>query len=239
MAEVLTGTRGVVVGVVGARGGVGASTFAALLAGRLAGRTATVLVDLAGGAGLDVLLGLEGDPGPRWPDLTGAGDLPGARVLDALPRWGSCAVLSTDRWRPLAPSPDLAARVLDGLVPATGALVLDLARSDVVAGRAPVGTCDLVVVVAGRDLASAGGAVALRDGLADVGDRVGLAVRGPAPGGLSVTELAAAVALPVLCRVPTERALAQATERAALRLRGRTARTAEQVARTAMERRAS
>lgn len=224
------GTGAVVVGVLGTRGGVGASTFAALLAGRLARRTATALVDLGSGGGLDVLLALEDRPGPRWPDLTGAGDLPGDQVLEVLPRWGACAVLSGDRRRPATPDPAAVADLIAALGPATGALVLDLDRTDALAGRAPVALCDLLVLVVGRDLGSVGGALALRPALGAVLDRTGLAVRGPAPGGLSVAEVAQAVDLPVLCRAPYERGLAANAERGALGMRGRTARAAAQVA---------
>lgn len=233
-----SGTRAVVVGVVGARGGVGASTFGALLAARLARRTATALVDLAGGAGLDVLLGLENRPGPRWPDLVGAGELPGEQVLDVLPRWGPCAVLSSDRHRPGATDPASVEDLVATLAPATGALVLDLDRGDVLAGRAPVGWCDLVALVVGRDLASVGGALALRAALGPVAARTGLAVRS-APGSLSVTEVTQAVGLPLLCRAPHERGLGAAAERGALPVRGRAARAAGQVAATVLDGRAA
>jgi hypothetical protein len=181
-----------------------------------------------------VLLGLETVPGPRWPDLAGAGGMPGEQILEALPRWGACAVLSADRWRPEPAPGAVVAEVLAALVTAAGALVLDLAHADVGAGRAPVAGCDLVVVVTGRDLGSVAGVLALRPGLASAPDRVGLAVRGPAPGGASVTEVAQAAGLPVLCRVPNERRLVAATERGALDLRGPAARAAATLARTAL-----
>ncbi|MBU4215327.1 MAG: pilus assembly protein FlpE [Actinobacteria bacterium] len=228
-----------VVGVLGTRGGVGASTFAALLAGRLARRTATALVDLGNGGGLEVLLGLEDRPGPRWPDLAGAGELPGEQVLDVLPRWGTCAVLSSDRRRAVAPDPAAVEDLVAALGPATGALVLDLDRTDVLAGRAPVGLCDLLVLVLGRDLGSVGGALAIRPTLGPALARTGLAVRGPAPGGLSVAEVARAVDLPVLCRTPYERGLAADAERGGLGMRGRTARAAAQVAATVLGGRAA
>ncbi len=118
-----------VVGVVGARGGVGASTVAAALALRVhrhgwhaerrrprrrgtgrAGATAdvprVVLVDLdPAGGGLDVHLGIEDVPGVRWPDLAGArGDVSGPELTDLLPDWAGVTVLSGDRWRP-GPAP--------------------------------------------------------------------------------------------------------------------------------------
>ncbi|WP_426593138.1 septum site-determining protein Ssd [Cellulomonas sp. McL0617] len=220
----------VVLGVVGARGGAGASTLAAALAGQLARRTATVLVDLdRGSGGIDVLLGLEGVDGVRWPDLRDArGDVPGADVVAVLPRWGSCAVLSADRSRSGAPEPAVVADVLHGLCAAVGAVVLDLDRSAVVAGESLVAVCDSVLVVAPRDLRSVAGVLAMRPFL---GPDAGLVVRGPAPGGLGASEVAAAVGLPVVGSLRRDRRLPSALEHGGLEVRGRTARTAGRLAR--------
>ena len=217
----------VVLGVVAARGGAGASTLAAALAGQLARRTATVLVDLdRGSGGLDVLLGLEGSDGVRWPDLSGArGDVPGADVVALLPRWGSCAVLSADRFRPGAPEPAVVADVLHGLCAEVGAVVVDLDRASVVAGESMVVACDAVLVVASRDLVSVAGVLAMRSALG--GASAGLVVRGP--GGLGASELAAAVDLPVRGSLRTDRRLAAVLERGGLPVRGRTARLADRL----------
>ncbi len=212
---------GTVVGVLGARGGVGATTLAALLAAALARRTATVLVDLVGGAGLDVVLGMEGLPGPRWPDLSGAGDVAGDQLLAALPRWGRVAVVSTDRARPGLPPPD---DVLDRLREAAGTVLMDLPPSEVVARRAPVSRCDLLVVVAGRDVTSVGGAVALRTALGTAVARTGLMASDARRGTLSLAELEQSTGLPLLGRVPHDRSLARAAERGILRARRATTR---------------
>jgi hypothetical protein len=65
-----------VVGVVGGSGGVGASTFAAVLAlgAARATRGPAVLIDLDPiGGGIDVLLGVQSIPGLRWSGVSGAG----------------------------------------------------------------------------------------------------------------------------------------------------------------------
>ena len=157
-----------VVGVVGGRGGAGASTLAAAVARHLARRTATVLVDLdRASGGIDVLLGLEAADGVRWPDLADArGDVPGADVLALLPRWGPCAVLSADRERPGAPEPAVVADVLHALTLEIGALVLDLDRAAIVAGESVAAVCDAVLVVAPRDLRAVAGILAMRPRLA-------------------------------------------------------------------------
>lgn len=204
--------RAVVAGVVGARGGVGTSTLAALTASRLARRTSTVLVDLdPAGGGLDVTVGLEDVDGARWPDLTGArGDVPGHDVLALLPRWGACAVLSTDRdGRVLDPA--LVGDVVHALAGTVGAVVLDLPR-----GGASSPGCDVVAVVAGRDLRSVAGALAARAQLVASGTSAGLVVVGRAAAGLSVAELSAAVDLPVLWSGRRSRGLARAAERGVL-----------------------
>lgn len=209
-----------VLGVVGACGGAGASTLAAALARQLARRTATVLVDLdRGSGGIDVLLGLEGVDGMRWPDLRDArGDVAGAEVVALLPRWGSCAVLSADRFRPGPPEPAVVVDVLHGLCAEVGAVVLDLDRSDVVAGESLVAACDAVLVVAPRDLVAVAGVLAMRPMLDGAG--VGLVVRGP--GVLGTSEVASAVGLPVLGTLPRDRRLGGD----GVPPRGRTARTA-------------
>lgn len=75
------------IGVVGARGGIGASVLAALLARTYAARGwRSSLLDLD--CGLDRLLGLEAEPGPRWADLvTEAAPFLGEPLFAALPSW--------------------------------------------------------------------------------------------------------------------------------------------------------
>ncbi|MCL2849408.1 MAG: pilus assembly protein FlpE [Micrococcales bacterium] len=217
--------------VVGARGGAGATTLAALLAAALASRTATALVDLAGGPGLDVALGIETLPGPRWPDLAGAGDVPGDQVLAALPRWGQVAVVSADRARPSLPPPR---DVLDRLREAAGVVVLDVPTCDVLAGRAPVDRADLVVVVAGRDVASVAGAVALRTALGPLAARAAVVASDARRGPLGLAELEQATRLPLLGRVPYDRTVAQSAERGVVRARRATTRVPDSLAGTVL-----
>ncbi|MGN8244844.1 septum site-determining protein Ssd [Cellulomonas soli] len=217
------GSRAHVVGVIGARGGAGASTLASALADRLARLTATVLVDAdSASPGLDVLVGVEREAGLRWPDLHDArGEVDGTDLLGLLPRWGRCAVLSADRTRPGPPPADVVPDVLGALRGAAGAVVLDLGRADVLAGSAPVDACGTVLLVVPRDLRAVAGALAVRAALAARAAGQGraepdvrLVVRGPAPGGLGVAEVEEAVDRPVLCAVREDRRLAAHLERA-------------------------
>lgn len=224
--------RAVVVGVVGAAGGVGASTLAALVARRLSRVTSTVLVDLdRGGGGIDVTVGVEEVDGARWPDLDGAGgDVPGADVVALLPRWGACAVLSADRTRP---GVDDAARldVLHALACDVGALVLDLDRAAVVDGDAPLAACDAVVVAGRPDLRSVAGALALRPRLDAAGAPCGLVVRRGGPAGLAAADVAQATGLDVWHVVPDDRRLAARAERVGPGGRGPVVRAADAVVR--------
>lgn len=204
------------VGVVGARGGAGASVTAALLAARLARRGPAVLVDTGPGPSLDTVLGLEAHPGLRWPDLGGArGRVDPALLAGNLMRWDRCAVLPTDDARPGAPGDDVLPDVLEALAVAHRSVVLDLDRSRVLR-RGPgdlAAACRTVLVVVPRDVPGVAGARLLRDVLVGGGARVALVARAPAPGGLGVDEVVQAVGLPLVASLPWARALGAAVDR--------------------------
>jgi hypothetical protein len=233
---------GRVVGVVGARGGVGATTLAAALASALAAapgpwraggpprraamrpeapgragddRPGVALVDLDGAAaGLDVHLGVEDAGGLRWADLSDArGEVPGVELAALLPTWSGAVVLSGDRWRPGPAPPDIVADVLDALVGCHRAVVVDLGRREVLDGGPGPRRCDTVLVFSGRDVVSVAGVVALREPLRDVVADVRLVVGGPAPGGLGPLEVAHVVDLPVAATLPVDRRLPGLVER--------------------------
>ncbi|RYV49385.1 pilus assembly protein FlpE [Pengzhenrongella frigida] len=241
---------GRLIGVVGARGGLGASSLAAALAQRLArelrpggrgrrGRSGrggsgsggpgfggpgpgtgtgtgggVALVDLGAGGGIDVLLGVEGVGGLRWPDLTGArGAVSGAELTALLPLWSGVTVLSADRTRPGWPRTEVVANVLDALAARHDRVVLDLDRGDVLAGRGPLDRCGTVLVLAARDLRSVAGVLALRPALRTAVADVRLVVCGPAPGGLGVLELAHVVDLPLAASMRPQRGFDAALER--------------------------
>ncbi|WP_147795324.1 pilus assembly protein FlpE [Cellulomonas sp. Y8] len=210
-----------VVGVVGARGGAGATVTAAALAAELARRGTAVLVDTGPGPSVDTVLGLEAHPGLRWPDLDGArGAVDPALLAGNLMRWGRCGVLPTDDGRPGPPPPGALGDVVRALAAAHGSVVLDLDRAAVLgAGEGPavrgatlLAACRTVLVVVPRDVPAVAGARLLRDGLVGAGRRVGLVARAPAPGGLGVEEVAAAVGLPVVASLPWARGLGAAVD---------------------------
>jgi secretion/DNA translocation related CpaE-like protein len=207
-----------VVGVVGGRGGAGASVLAVALAATAASaglRPALADLDPLGG-GVDLLLGAEERPGLRWPDLAGTrGRLAPAQLRDALPEQAGIRLLSFVRGADEPPVGDEAVGpVIDALRRGHDLVVADLARSvaePAVAQALPLCSTVLVVVPAEVRAVAAAGALTgrLRTRVADVG----LVVRGPAPGGLTATEIAVALDLPLLATIPTESGLAEALER--------------------------
>jgi hypothetical protein len=152
-----------VIGVVGGSGGVGASSFAAVLAA-VAGSALLVDVDVAGG-GIDVTLGIESAPGARWSGLRLAGGrLEPDALLGGLPRWGPVPVLAAD----VADlDPDAVLQVLD-VARTTGPVVLDLPRRSCPERTAALLHCALVVILARADVDGLVAAHALADGLPEL-----------------------------------------------------------------------
>ncbi len=215
------GVMGLVIGVVGARGGAGASLLAASLAvewgsvGDTTGSGRSAVVDLSRGAGLDVLLGIEEQPGARWPDLHQArGAVDGAELRAVLPTWHDVGVLSSDRLRPRPAPADVVSDVLDALTDEHDVVVLDLDRADLLrADRCPaVGRCTTILLVAPLDLRAVAGGVALRGALDVQANDVRLVLRGPSPGGLGAAEVAHVLGLPLAGSIPYRRRLDAAVE---------------------------
>jgi cellulose biosynthesis protein BcsQ len=183
---------GVVLGVLGGSGGVGASSFAGVLA--IAALPA-VLVDLdVVGGGLDVLLGVEDARGARWSGLRlGGGRLDPQALLDGLPRWRSVPILAADADEP---APEAALQVID----AAGRLatvIADLPRAPSPLRDAVLGRCDLCVVVARSDVREIAAARAVLRSLPDVA--TGLVLR---RGELTAGEAAALIGSPLLGEIP-------------------------------------
>lgn len=129
-----SGQGGALLRVVGASGGLGTSTLAAGLALVAGQRGPAALVELAPcGGGLDVLLGLERDPGWRWDDLAAAsghlGDL-GARV----PSHDQVVVVSSGR-AGRQPSAEAAGAVLRALLRSHPLVVADVGRGEEAVGE--------------------------------------------------------------------------------------------------------
>jgi MinD-like ATPase involved in chromosome partitioning or flagellar assembly len=135
-----------VVGVLGGNGGVGATTFAAVLAA-VAGES--LLVDLDGwGGGVDVALGVEGASGARWSGLQLAGGrLDPEELLAGLPRWGLCAVLAADEAKVEAEAAVQVVSTAASVAP----VVVDLPRAPGALLASVVPRCDVVVALTRSD----------------------------------------------------------------------------------------
>jgi hypothetical protein len=161
---------GAVIGVVGGSGGVGASSFAAILAA-VAGGSVLLDLDVTGG-GIDVALGIEGEPGARWSGLhLAGGHLDPHTLVAGLPRWGPTAVLAADV-AILDPEPVLQVLAAASTV---GPVVADLPRSSCPERAAALLHCDLVVVLARADVGGLVSAHAVADSLPEL--PIGVVVR--------------------------------------------------------------
>ncbi|MEU6221134.1 septum site-determining protein Ssd [Streptomyces sp. NPDC047022] len=203
------GRPALTVGVIGGRGGAGASTLACALAvtsAREGRRTLLVDADPLGG-GLDVLLGGETTKGLRWPAFAASrGRVGGGALEESLPELHALRVLSWDRGDTVAIPPQAVRAVLAAGRRRGGAVVVDLPRrvdEGVVEVLAQVDVGVLVVpaelraVAAARRVASAVGMV--------LGD-LRVAVRGPFVHGLDDREVAHLMGLPLVGEVPSETA---------------------------------
>ncbi|NMN96852.1 septum site-determining protein Ssd [Antrihabitans stalactiti] len=219
---------GPVIAIVGGRGGAGASTFAAALAVFGAStryRADTLLIDVdSAGGGIDLLLGAEHVPGLRWPSLV----LEGGRVSpvalhNALPSAApGLTVLACGRGEfALDPNPAAVSAVIEAGSSAGNLVVGDVPRRPSDAGDAFLDAADLVVIVVPAELRASAAAEAVVARVAAHSRHSGLVVRGPAPGGLRGSDIAAALGVPILAAVRPEPRLADLLERGGLRLRRR------------------
>lgn len=218
-------TAAPVLGVVGGHGGVGTSTFAAVLAETASRqRPGVLLLDVEpGGAGLDLVLGVEEVAGLRWNDITGeTGSIAGPALAAALPRIGDrlrVVTRSRDDGAPLSPETVLA--VLDAARINGEMVIADLGRAGDPAAPGVLDSADLVIVLTA---ASVPGVAATRKLLArwalqgeSARSELGLVVRGPAPGGLTAEQVADAVGVPLVATLRTRKALARRCEEGGLR----------------------
>ena len=158
------------------------------------------------GAGLDLMLGIEDDPGLRWADLAArSGRLPVDALHQALPglRVGSgrVGVLCHGR-RPAADvSADVVSVVLDAGRRSGAVTIVDLPRQPGPAADRVLEQADLVVLVAPADVRGCWAAERVCVRIRQFGSHAGIVVRGPSPGGMGAVEMAEFLGLPLLARM--------------------------------------
>lgn len=209
---------GLVLGVIGGRGGAGASVFAATLAlaaDREPGGALLVDCDPLGG-GLDVLLGLEKAPGPRWSDvrLTGRVSLPS--LAATLPRrkhrGGSLPVLACGP-EGEGPSVESLSAVLSAGRRSGRTVVCDLPRTLTDAAAEAVTVADLVVLVVPVELRACMAAKQVLRRLSELTARTGVVACGRSSTDAGQAQAAGLLGPPLLAAMPPERGLPAAVER--------------------------
>lgn len=187
---------GRVVGVVGGRGGAGATSLAVALAVRAADtgwRTVLVDADPLGG-GIDLALGVEDVPGPRWSALA---DDAGPNGVAGLPRAGEVTVLAVDRGDFPLPAAATVQGLLETVTAGADLVVIDLPRSLSGAGAVAAGRCDTVLLIVPAEVRACAAAARVAAALTGRCRDVRVVVRGPAPGGLDATLVAGSLGLPL------------------------------------------
>lgn len=217
-ADAVTGPslQGRVVGVIGGRGGAGASVLAAALAMTALQRGARpLLVDADPlGGGIDLVLGGEQSDGLRWPALAGtAGRVSAAALHDALPRVGELSVLSWDRGDLLEVPVEAVEAALDAGRRGHDLVVVDLPRRPDAASVHVLQASDTVLLVVPAEVRACVSAARVATAVGPHCAHLQCVVRGPAPAGLRSGDLATALGLPLAGIMRPEPGLAAALER--------------------------
>ncbi len=178
-------------GVLGGSGGIGASTFAAVLA-LCAGTSVLIDLDHLGG-GIDVLLGIESVPGARWSGLRLSGGRLDPRALaEGLPCWRRIPVLAADTRLPSSG----AVTAVVGAAAAVGTVVLALPREPSPVRAEALAACLLTVLLVRGDVCGIASAAAVAADLSPA--RSAAVVTGAELPGAEVAEL---VGVPLLAVV--------------------------------------
>ncbi|GIJ75989.1 helicase/secretion neighborhood CpaE-like protein [Micromonospora phaseoli] len=205
-----------IVGVVGGRGGAGASILAgglAVCAARARLRTLLLDADPLGG-GLDLVLGWEQLEGLRWPALTGTdGRVDAPALVRALPSRGDLVVLSWDRGDLIAVPAEAMAATLDAARRGRDFVVVDLPRQLDDAAVTALQAADRAFVVVPAELRATAAAARVVATAAPHCRDLSVIVRGPAPGRLRAAEVARALGLPLAGTLRPEPGLCRGLER--------------------------
>ncbi|MFF1615833.1 septum site-determining protein Ssd [Amycolatopsis sp. NPDC058278] len=225
---------GLVLGVVGGRGGAGASVFAATLALAAAGDPGGALLldcdPLSGG--LDVLLGLEKTPGPRWPDVRLSGRVSVSSLAATLPRrthhGGSLPVLASGP-EGNGPQAESLSAILSAGRRAGRTVVCDLPRTLGEASEEAVLRADLVLLVVPLEFRACLAAKKVLNRLSKLTARIGMVTCGHSKD--PDVHKAVLMGPPLMASMPPERGLWNALERAEFptKRKGPLAKTAAEV----------
>lgn len=205
---------GQVIGVLGCRGGAGASVFAAALAMAAvrAGHN-PYLIDLDPlGCGLAVVLGQDSMTGLTWESVSaGVGRIPALSLQASVAQVHGVSVLGWADELVSDLAPGVAGSVVDAARLCTPVTILDLGRGATPAQDEALARCDRVFMIVPADVRSVRAATRMTRrkalGMCE------LIVRGPNPGGLVAEDVGEAVGLPVIAAVGADRDLDRRLER--------------------------
>ncbi|MEV8405227.1 septum site-determining protein Ssd, partial [Streptomyces niveus] len=201
------GRPALTVGVIGGRGGAGASTLAcalAVTAARQGLRTMLVDGDPLGG-GLDVLLGGERAEGRRWPDFAASkGRVAGGALEESLPRLHDLRLLSWDRGDSVLVPPAAMRSVLAAARRRGGVVVVDLPRRIDEAVAEALAQLDVGLLVVPGELRAVAAAGRVASLMSMVLPDLRAVVRGPYATGLDDRWVADALRLPLVGELPVE-----------------------------------
>jgi secretion/DNA translocation related CpaE-like protein len=212
------GRVGLVVCVVGARGGAGASTFAAALAVTAARRhQRVVLVDADPlGGGIELVLGGEGERGLRWSGLRSTrGRTSGLALRAALPTCSGVHFVSWDRTADLEVAPAAVRSVVEAASRVSDLVVADVPRYvDKRSAEVLVRSAATFLLVPAEVRAAAAGARVLSS-VSAYSTTVRAVVRVPGPSGLGSETVAESLGIPLFGELRPERGIAQSLEHGA------------------------
>ncbi len=206
------GRPALTVGLIGGRGGAGASTLAcalAVTAARAGRRTMLVDADPLGG-GLDVMLGGEAAEGLRWPAFAQSrGRVGGGALEESLPALHDLRVLSWDRGDTVAVAPEAVRAVLAAARRRGGVVVVDLPRRVDEAVAEALAQLDLGLLVVPAELRAVAGARRVTSAVSMVLRDLRLVTTPGPPGGdgLDADEVARLLGLPLVGELPREHGL--------------------------------
>jgi secretion/DNA translocation related CpaE-like protein len=205
---------GRVVGVVGCRGGAGASVFACALAVAATRRRMTpYLLDLDPlGCGLGVLLGADEVEGLTWDQVrSGSGRIPVRSLESAVPRVAGVALVGWPDDGASGLDAGVAAAVVDTSRHCAPVTIVDLGLAHAAHQLEALARCDRVFMIVPADVRSVRAAKRCTARL--TADAFEIVVRGPNPGGVTGADVAQAVGVPVIAAVAAERGLDARLER--------------------------
>ncbi|MFI5732456.1 septum site-determining protein Ssd [Kribbella sp. NPDC051587] len=210
------GTRSAVtLAFVGGCGGAGATTTAAAVAlfgNRRGLRTMLIDGDPLGG-GIELALGIERDPGQRWPELLSAsGRVSAAALRSALPTADGLPVLSWDRSDVTALPPETMRSVLNAAQCSNDLVVLDLPRRPDPAVEEAFVRATATLLVVPCDIRSLAAAKRLAGPLAEVAGDLRVIARASRRPAIAAADAATHLSLPLATTFADERDLPAAMD---------------------------